>query len=436
MISVDSLLKRTLRHQIAYAEVLEIVLHHLRPAARPNAFRKLSLARKDHLDWLSRTILCFSMLHQIYAQCGTRTKALPAQLQERVSGLWAAHIWPSMRMLIDTYILDDSQPFLSESVNQECAFNSICGILDGCGPSMDALTELSLDSFVEGNEYMLRLLLHYMDRHPTREFVPPFHIADSFRAQQQIEKEPRFFPVFLSYLMLMRKQFREAKRHAKSSQLHEQLCRDFSRILTTVRLCFHPLPPRYPSPIPKTLAFQYPEIIDELLKLWQFLFDNNSFSTVFGHHAFKHCTGLVYSLVEMGGCILMRRALKRHYLQLIAKTCSTVPHRELEMKTIHSAVDYLSRQMVHLSVLTPTLHAWEKVRTSRLLFSRGQHETTMSSLTVTLGIAWRDFSTNCVSREAVLKKYVDVYPAKPICNNSQVPKLFEPISSFQTDVIL
>jgi len=121
------------------------------------------------------------------------------------------------------------------------------------------------------------------------------------------------------------------------------------------------------------IRHKYPELLDVLLRTWRNLLDTlharyEDGSTV-RNECISGCAAIASTIIDLGGCTMRRRALRKHLLRLFIDTGISLKVTGADVCLFSLLTNMITRYrayFVHLSVLAPALRELEKMEIQML----------------------------------------------------------------------
>jgi len=200
--------------QAFFLDVMDICLYNLRPELHPT-LSSFQVSIQVHRQWLQMTMTCIWFIgagisETLQSKKPSDMKGTYHNVRKRLVKYWERRIWPAILIVIDGYVLEDTQPSISEDDSQEVAFKDVTRLLTHLlDPDAFNIGDIMLET--EGVPVRAgRLVFRFYDRytHLRGQNFLLTHFAFASKAGAQINEEtskdlladPRFFPVIVSLL--------------------------------------------------------------------------------------------------------------------------------------------------------------------------------------------------------------------------------------------
>jgi len=222
------------------------------------------------------------------------------------------------------------------------------------------------------------------------------------RSRLVLEEETRFIPILLARLQ-------ELKRRLGDMVAEDALASLFQIIFNIVGESFKLI---------SVIEYDYPEIIDVLLGIWR-----DCLILVRPGALVLYCAIAVDAIVNLGGTIARRRAVRKHYLELILETGRSIAEGPTTTHMAHlpTMLEHFKPYVIHLSVLTPVLHALDRIKARNIEPTR-QVQDPLSETKKAIEKNWEELRHYAVNRRKILKEYRDYsIPQEPaLCSYKRV----------------
>jgi hypothetical protein len=420
-----------LKHSSMYLMILDIVLSNFQPARYPES-SPIKLTNGEHRMWMKKLLLAFHIFNvssdRTYCQHG-RLDPMPESVRHKVRQQWPSRIWPCFNAIVDVCVLDDSQPPVDQIYHSQISFSIVCAFLH-----VFMWPSLAMDEIMPATkgfrECMARLLLRCLTRHrdQPKDIRVVLHLCagETPEVVSVLNQESDFAaPVLLGYLRYL-----ENTRSEQNSDATEVLVQLNHTILTFFKIS---------EDLFLIVWSKYPELFDVSLRLLKNCLDVNSGFIASGsipsinrnryhwaiHEAVISLTLLSGVVFSNGGTYMRRRGIRKHFLQMVLKACSQFKDYKSHgfSHAVPSYFEILSQDLIHLSVLGPTIHALKNIEENNLdpdaVWGVSQRDEEMKS-------AWKRMRLHATERKQVLQEYkLDCIPNEPpLCGNGNVSSFY------------
>jgi len=410
--------------------ILDIVVANFQPDRFPSA-AQVNLCLDKHRKWMKTLLLSLDTIVAAFQNTFLPgiSPTLPEPLHRKMNEYWGTHIWPALRVIIKYAILDDSQPTVNAVYTPAVLYGIVVYFITAVG-QLSLTPQLLSDTggFVAA---VTRLVFRYMDRYSSimRKRLLPFHnilVANPSEVVRVLEGEPRFVPVLLAFMKEIRTRY--------DADLEDVVSRDDFDTISALLRSITAIPAS--APIVNIIKFQYPEVLDVVLQMWKSSLrgiTDAARTSVRAHTSSLHvkttlsCLDTIASLIERGGTVLHRRVMRKHFLELVLETyrrATAIIHVAWSVHHLPPFLEFIQRYLVHLSVLSPTIHSLEKI--DRLGLDDSLTWSEASSVQHEAKKAWIKFRECVADRGRVLEAYKLVASREaPLCGNNKVSFFFQ-----------
>jgi len=351
-----------------------------------------------------RVTLCFQAL---LLGLQSVKRILPAStvtvtVQQRVGSLWKSHVFPCLRSLVHQYILQEHISLASNMDRDDVAvvvadvilvYSNITG-LD---------KQMARRPFIHT---LLQFLHKHMHLYPTLRsqfdslmllLLSLPRLMSGKSNPMDLENEFDIIPLTVLYME------KQTERKPLSTLQMSSLGTILSDFGILIPLLFHVL---------EKLIWNYQQLLTILLKLWRNVIKSkpNASQLDAAVLCVSGCVSVIRMMLDNGGCVLRRRAVKSHLLQNILETFNMIPDRVRIagfFQPLSELVLAYPSYLMHYSVLAPSLKAvFGDIRAKSLdrpLTSRGS--TVASGDARVLARAWSELLRCLYDRTKVFEEY-------------------------------
>ena len=407
---VLSICNTGLRHPNMVSTITDIVTRNLQPDRFP--LPPVKLSNGSHRKWMKTLILSFSIFNVTFQSMFGRSQVVPEILRRKLRAHWITHVWPSVRAVIDIAILDDMQTTVDSGNTPERVCTVVCETLEilnwatfglsqvipGAGEAITVLE--ATDGF---SECVASLFCRCLDRYTDSLDVDGvYDVIQGRRGGLALEEEPRFIPMLLAKLQELKRKLGDEAAENTLDSLCQVIVKAVGQSLKLIA----------------SIRYDYLEIIDVLLSIWR-----NCLTMVRPSALILSCAAAVGTIVDLGGTITRRRAVRKHYLELILETGRAIVEGPATALIVYLPImlGNFKPYLIHLSVLTPVLHALDRIKTRQIEpTDHGLHLRTetkrallknwkeLRDYALDRGEVWKEYRTYSISREPTLCGYKQV----------------------------
>lgn len=431
------------RDSSTLATILDIAFHNLRPELH---CAPTTTTPKDFFKWIKAIAISMCIIAESLDSMLANfpfprpddvdtLRPLPISSCRQMAVHWENHIWPCLSALTDYYIVDDLQSPITAHIHQETAHTAVSKLFMYLGQD-----KMGMQTQIQNTEGIslrpTRLLVQYLKwyPHPSGDYIRNIVHMDKCPQSASLQEleNSSFIPTFSAYLPLQGTVLR--------TRNHE-----FPIILTVAQMAFSDS-----EKMGKEAAHQHPEILDGLLKAWVAhnavnppIYDNATSTAITAfidrQRLIMQLVATINGIVQHGGWVQQRQALKRHILRIIVQPVSTESgHRHMgtSLRDLIQAllifIRLLAQSLSQYCILTLVQHEVHVIQTA------GMDKALLSSDVADLQelkASWSNFCRVVSTRVVVMKEYNEsVLLGAPFCSLKEVCALafLEHIETYET----